>query len=386
MAITLGAMTGNIGIHGGAAGNMFAYTPANGSLPVGENPLDLSIKQDKWAECILEGKAGGYPADIKMMYLLGGNPLNQIQNINKSVKALKELEFLVVNEHFLTPTAKFADIVLPVTTNFEKNDIHAPWAKGRYLIYNNKVLESMYECKSDMEIFTELAQRLGIPDFNPKTEDQWLREFVAESDVPDYDAFKKKGYHKFELDEPWVAFRDQIADPENHPFPTPSGKIEIYSETLATMDFENSLFGSAIPPIPTYIPGPDSGGSREGSFPLRLITPHLRYRGHTHFNNVEALTKRYTHEVLINSQDARERNIKQGETVAVFNDLGRIIIKAKLTDRIMPGVTAVYQGTTYNPDKDGVDRGASANLLTSDTPSPAGAFPYNSSRVQIGKP
>jgi anaerobic dimethyl sulfoxide reductase subunit A len=258
--------------------------------------------------------------------------------------------------------------------------------KGRYFIYNNKVIEPMYECKSDLEIFTELAQRLGIPDFNPKTEDQWLREFVEQSDVPDYDAFKKKGYHKFELDEPWVAFKDQIEDPDNHPFPTPSGKIEIYSETLATMDFENSIYGSPIPPIPTYIPDPDSGGSREASFPLRLITPHFRYRAHTNFNNVDELTRRYTHEAWINIEDARERNIKQGDEVTIFNDLGRMVIKAKPTDRITRGVVAVYQGTAYNPDKDGVDRGGSANVLTSDAPSPAGAFPYNSSRVQISKP
>jgi anaerobic dimethyl sulfoxide reductase subunit A len=241
----------------------------------------------------------------------------------------------------------------------------------------------MYECKSDMEIFTELAERLGISDFNPKTEDQWLREFVAASDIPDYDAFKKKGFYKFELGEPRVGLKDQIADPENHPFPTPSGKIEIYSETLATMDFKNSIFGSPIPPIPTYIAGPNSDGSREASFPLRLITPHFKYRTHTNFNNVEDLTRRYTHEVWINSRDAGDRNIRKGDDVAVFNDLGRIIIKAKPTDRIMPGVVAVYQGTAYNPDKDGVDRGGSANVLTRDEPSPAGAFPHNSSRVQI---
>jgi len=384
MATTLGAMTANVGIKGGSSGiNLGDHMPAIGSLPVSDNPVDTYIKHDNLADCILKGKAGGYPADIKMMYLLGSNPLNQNQNINKSVKAYKELEFLVAHEHFLTPTAKFADIVLPVTTHFERNDIYYPWGSGRYLIYNNKVIEPMYECRSDMDILTELAERLGISDFNPKTEDQWLREFVAKSDIPNYDEFKKKGFHKFEFGEPRIFFKDQIEDPEKHPFPTPSGKIEIYSEELATMDFENSIFGSSIPPIPVYIPDPDSGDSRDTSYPLRLVTPHFKYRTHTNFNNVDELTRRYTHEVWINSQDAKERNIKHGDEVAVYNDLGRIITKAKPTDRIMPGVVAVYQGMGYHPDKRGVDKGGAANVLTRDAPSPAGAAPYNSSWVQI---
>jgi len=380
MAITLEAMTGNIGVHGGSSGNIHGYPVRMGSLPAGENPLQISIKRDKWADCILLGKAGDYPTDIRMMYVVGANPLNQIENTNKGVKALRELEFMVVNEQFMTPTARFADIVLPVTTHFERNDIYPPWLKGRYAIYSNKVVEPMYECKSDLEIFTELAKRLGISGYNTKTEDEWLRSFVEESDIPDYDEFKRRGFHKFELKEPWVAFKKQIDDPDNNPFPTPSGKIEIYSETLAKMDFEKSKYGSYIPPIPEYIPDP---AARE--YPLRLITPHHKYRAHSNFYNVKSLRKLYTHEVWVNTRDAGERGIKDGDTVRVFSDVGTIIIKAKVTEKIIPGVVAVYQGTHYDPDENGVDRGGCANVLTKDEPSPAGAFPYNSARVQIQK-
>ena len=387
MAITLEAMTGNIGIHGGSAGNLIAYPVRMGGFSAGGNPIKIAIKADEWADCILLGKAGGYPSDIKMMYVVGWNPLNQMENINKSVEALRKLEFLVVHEQFMTPTARFADILLPVTTHFERNDIYLPYGKGRYAIYSNKVSEPMYECKSDLEIFTELAERLGMSDYNPKTEDEWLRGFVEESDIPDYDEFKRKGFYKFKLKEPWVAFKKQIDDPDNNPFTTPSGKIEIYSETLASMDFKKSRYGSYIPPIPEYIPdlaeGRDSPLARK--YPLQLITPHFKYRAHGSFNNVESLRKLYTHEVWMNTKDADERDIKNGDAVKVFNDRGTIAISAKVTDRITPGVAAVYQGTYYDPDENGVDRGGCANVLTKDEPSPGGAFPYNSSLVQIQK-
>ena len=114
-----------------------------------------------------------------------------------------------------------------------------------------------------------------------------------------------------------------------------------------------------------------------------MITPHCKYRVNSVFYEVKPLRKLYTHEVWINTKDADERDIKQGDTVRVFNNRGTISIKAKVTDRIMPRVVAVYQGTYYDPDENGVDRGGCANILTKDRPSLGGAFPFNSSLVQI---
>ena len=120
-------------------------------------------------------------------------------------------------------------------------------------------------------------------------------------------------------------------------------------------------------------------------YPLQLVTPHFRYRIHSIHYNTKSLRKLYTHEVWINIKDANERGIKNGDTVRVFSDMGTIIIKAKVTERIMPGVVTVYEGAHYDPDENGIDRGGCANVLTQDKPSPAGAFPFNSSRVQIQK-
>jgi anaerobic dimethyl sulfoxide reductase subunit A len=210
---------------------------------------------------------------------------------------------------------------------------------------------------------------------------------VAESDIPDYDEFEKKGIHKFELDEPWIAFKKQIEDPSNNPFPTPSGKIEIYSQTLAEMDFANSQYGSYIPPIPEYIPDTEEvGNSRKTKqYPLQLITPHPRHRTHSTFHQVRSLRNRYTPDVTINTLDAAERGIQNGDRVKVFNDIGTMLIKANVTDSIMPGVVSILEGIYFKFDANGVEIGGNPNVLVDDRPSPAGAFPYNSVRVQISK-
>jgi anaerobic dimethyl sulfoxide reductase subunit A len=387
MVITLEAMTGNIGVHGGSSGSMCAFPVRMGAFPIEENPLGISIKHNKWADCVLHGKAGGYPADVKMMHIVGSNLLNHTENIAKSIEAIKKLEFVVVNEQVLTPTAAYADIVLPVTTHFERNDIYLPLLRGYYAIYGHQVIEPMYECRSDLEIFTELAQRLDIPGFNTRSEDEWLRTFVAESDIPDYDEFKEKGIHKFEIDEPWVAFQKQIEDPENNPFPTPSGKIEIFSQALAEMDFAESQYGNYIPPIPKYIPDTEEVADirKIKQYPLQLITPHPRHRAHSTFHNVKSLSKRYPPDVIINGQDAKERGIQDGDRVKVFNDVGSMFIMATVTDTIMPGVVSILQGHYFEFDKNGIETGGNPNVLVNDRPSPAGAFPYNSVRVQIAK-
>lgn len=316
-----------------------------------------------------------------------GNPLNQMQNTNKGVRALERLDFMLVNEHFMTPTARYADIVLPVTTHFERNDIYLPWMKGSYAIYAHRVIAPMYECKSDLQIFTELADRLGIDDFNPRTEEEWLRDFVDRSFIPNYDEFKKAGVYKADLAQPWVAFRDQIEDPANNPFPTPSGKIEIFSDTLSKMDFGASRYGGEISPIPRFIPdeecGPDAPNQKV--YPLKLVTPHHRLRCHSIFANLPSLSRRYTHAVWIHPADAAARGITDNDTVLVFNALGEIVIPAKVTEDILQGVVAVFEGTWYEPSAEGSDEGGCANVLTADNPTPAGAFPFNSASVQIEK-
>ena len=200
------------------------------------------------------------------------------------------------------------------------------------------------------------------------------------SDIPDYDTFKREGIYRCILPEPRVAFKEQIDDLEKNPFLTPSGKIEIYSQKLADMN------NPEIPPVAKYIQAWESRNTPLAEkYPLQLLTTHFKRRAHTQFEKVPWLRELQTQAVFINSADARARGISDGDEVRVFNDRGKVIIPANVTDRIMPGVVDVPQGAWYNPDEQGVDRGGCANVLTKDEPSPGGAFCYNTSLVQVQK-
>jgi anaerobic dimethyl sulfoxide reductase subunit A len=417
-AITLAAMTGNIGIQGGNAPShclgdvlpalrlgppvfacivannpvddafpprkespfyeiMFKYMPTNYYFG---SPSSARVNRFNMADAILKGRSGGYPADYKLLYMVNFNYVNQYANTNKIVQALKTLECVVIQDQFMTPTAKFADILLPTNSFLERNDL-TTGGIGPFYGYMNKAIDSLDESKSQFEIAAQLAPRLGVTDFNAKTEEEWLREIVARcEDIPDYEAFKKNGVHKITFDQPYVCFQNQISDPVNNPFPTPSGKIEIYSQQLADMH------NPTVPPIPKYIETWESRNDPLAKkYPLQLITTHTQRRAHTQFDNIPWLRELYPQAISINTADAQKRGIKDGDMVRVFNDRGEMIIPAKVTERIMPGVVDIPQGAWYDPDKKGADRGGCANILTKDTISPGGAFASNTALVQVEK-
>jgi anaerobic dimethyl sulfoxide reductase subunit A len=198
--------------------------------------------------------------------------------------------------------------------------------------------------------------------------------------IPDYSTFKEEGVRKEKLQEPLVAFKEQIEDPKNHSFLTPSGKIEIYSQQLADMN------NPKIPPIPKYIETWESyRDPLAKKYPLQLITPHFRRRTHSIFDNIPWLREVEPQELWINSIDAEARGVRDGDMIRVFNDRGEMRIAVKVTERIMPGVVSMGQGAWYNPDENGVDRGGNPNILSKDELSPGGAFCSNTCLVQVQK-
>ena len=202
-AYALAAITGNVGITGGNSGVSNGATGRAGidSLPAGANPIDARVSTPLLADLLAKGKAGGYPADIKMIYSAGGDLFNQAPNANKMARSLDGVELIVAQDHFLTPTARHADIVLPATTFWERNDVHTPWAgAGHYAIYMKQAIEPMYECRNDMAIFADLAARLGINDYDDRTEEQWLRE-LTKGAVDDFEAFRENGVARFAASE-----------------------------------------------------------------------------------------------------------------------------------------------------------------------------------------
>ena len=406
-AATLCAMTGNVGRPGGSAGGGLMGIPVGhmfrmSAIPPGKNPFELDgpkvkgtldirlrvvkrVHINKIFDAILRGKKGGYPSDIKLMWSMCNNYLNQTGNSNKAARALKQLDFLAVNELFMTATAKCADLLLPVTSAAERSDLTRPWPSGPYFAFMNRALQPLGECKSDFEIANELAERLDIKGFNPHTEDEWLKILVDlnpeyTQHIKDYEKFRRDGIYRVKLPEPIVAFKEQIEDIENKPFSTPSGKIEIYSQRVAKLN--NPL----CPPIPKYLSTPeDRNDPLIEKYPLQLITPHPKNRVHSELYKVEWLREVEPHRAWINAVDAEPRGIKDGDEVYVFNDRGKVAITAWVTERIIPGVISIFEGAWYNPDKDGIDRGACANTLTNNTYSGGGACVLNTSLVQVEK-
>lgn len=401
--MVLAAMGGNIGLPGGNSGvgsygQSYRFSLGQG-LPVIANPLEQAaayrrntflpgseypsaavVHSSRIWDAILEGKAGGYPADYKMLFVINSNPLNQRLNLNKGVKALKSLEFIMVQEQFLSATARFADILLPVTYLTERQDVVTIGGNPSYG-FQNKANEPYYETKSQLEIASALAERMGVANFNDKTEEELLQEIVANSkDIPDYDSLKKDAIYRVKLSEPGVAFKEQIEDPQNNPFRTPSGKIEIYSQQIADMN------DPMLPPIPKYIETWENlNDPLAEKYPLQLITNHPKLRVHSQFYNVPWLTELEPQAVIMNTSDAEARNIKDGDQVRVFNDRGETIIPARVTQRIMPGVVDIPEGSWYSPSEHGIDHGGCPNILTRDEVSPAGAFTSNTCLVRVQK-
>jgi len=401
-ASALAAMTGNVGVHGGGAAG-FERGPVGPMFPSGMakektsyeeqvRELDLPVRLRShphscmiW-DAILEGTAGGYPSDIRLAYIAFANPLNQFPNINKGVEAMKKLEFTVVHDQFMTATARFADIVLPVTTHWERKDFARPWVSGPYFLYLNKVIEPVGEVKSDIEICRLLAPRLGVSDpFFDIDEEEGIRQMVqvmgdVMDEIPDFEEFKRVGVHKIELPGPEICFKQQIEDPERNPFSTPSGKIEIYCQRLADLNNPD------IPAIPRYIePWEGPGDPLARKYPLQLVTVHHKTRAHSCFENNPWLKELEPQRLWLNADDARSRGIENGDKVRVFNDRGETIVRAAVTERIMPGVVSLGEGAWYRPDDEGRDRAGSPNVLTRDAYSPSGAFPINTGLVQVEK-
>jgi anaerobic dimethyl sulfoxide reductase subunit A len=406
-AATLSAMTGNVGRPGGSAcgglmgipvGHMFRMS----AIPPGKNPFEIEgpnvkgtldirmrvvkrVHINKIFDAILEGKQGGYPADIKLMWSMCNNYLNQTGNCNKAARALQKLEFFCAQELFMTAQARYADLLLPVTSAAERSDLTRPWPSGPYFTFMNRALAPLGECKSDLDIVSELAERLGIEGFNPHTEDEWLKMFVDlnpeyQQHIKDYDKFKQAGIHRVKLDEPIIAFKEQIDDIEKNPFPTPSGKIEIFSQRAADLNNPDT------PPIPKYMPTPeDRSDPLFEKYPLQLLTPHPKNRVHSELYMVPWLREVEEHRAWINPIDAIPRDLKDGDEIFVFNDRGKVAIKAWVTERIIPGVVCIFEGAWYNPDKDGIDRGACANTLTKDAYSGGGAAVLNTCLVEVEK-
>lgn len=420
---TLAAMLGQIGLPGGGISFGYHYSSscapqatAGGllALTAGKPPEKMPprIPCARIADMLLNpgqeidfnGRRITYP-DIRMILWAGGNPFSHHQDRNKLIRAWRKPETIVVQEPFWTSTARFADIVLPATTPFERNDIEQCGDYSRrYVVPMHKVIEPLGEARNDYEIAAALAERLGYgAGFGRKDEMELIRAYygaaVADAKkkgvaMPDFDAFWASGdvveFPVSDKAKTWTrhaAFRE---DPAVEPLGTPSGKIEIFSAAIEKMGYEG-LPGHAV-----WIPPKEwlGAAATAARWPLHMVSPHPKHRIHSQMNNSDA-RKAYTvadrEPIEIARTDAAARGIRTGDVVRVFNDRGQSLAGAVVVEDLRPGVVRFCEGAWYDPAEPGkpgtLDKYGSPNQLTQDVPTSklGQATSAHSALVQVEK-
>ena len=400
--ILLACMTGNVGIPGGwASGTADMTRHKNPSFPMPPNPYPMKIPTFLWTQAVeigrgmtgLDGVTGGdrLESDIKMIMNLAGNCLiNQHSDINRTIKLLKDTskcEFILCSDLFMTASAKFADILLPGTSMFEGENITMPWLYGDFLGFNNQVIPPLYESRFEYDWLAQVAEKLGLGREFTEGRDvgEWLKTIyedlrLTETELPEYDEFKAAGIYRYRNNPRVIGLEKECADPGKHPFPTKSGRIELFSETVYRTEYREF-----VPAIPRYVKPPEGPEDPLAEkYPLQLIGWHTKRRCHSIHDNNEEMHRLDPQRLWIHPEDAKARGIKDGDLVLVYNDRGRLKVPAFVTCRIKKGVTALAQGAWYRPDEDGTDLAGSINVLTSQRPTAyARGNPQHTNLVQV---
>ncbi|MFV0336258.1 MAG: trimethylamine-N-oxide reductase TorA [Tropicimonas sp.] len=401
MAFTLACMLGYQALPGGGSDFNLHYSnygtpkgtaPIFPGFPAGEAPEGLPapipVSRVPWAmanagvEYDYNGTRYTAP-DLRLVYWTGGNPMHHHQERNQHIQYWQNPETIIVHDMFWTATARFADIVLPVCTNFEKNDMSMVSDQNVGIVAMKKAIDPLFESKSDYEIFTEIARRLGFEAEYTDGRDEmaWLRHIYSEGQkhgetkgvtLPDFDTFwNEQPYQEFPVTEEAkyeVTQASYREDPLLNPVATPSGMYEIYSRKIEGYNYAD------CPPHPTWMePFERLGGAMSDRYPLHVNTQHPMYRLHSQLNNAEL---RHVYEVkgrepvLINPEDAAERGIADGDIVRIYNDRGQVLAGAVISDTISRSHIKLSEGGWYDPQEPGVPgtlcKHGDVNVLTHD--------------------
>lgn len=394
MGIVLAAMLGQIGLDGGG----YAYSlGALGNIGKSQlavplptfsqfkNPVPDFIPVARVADMLLKpgdefhynGQAMRYP-DIRLVYWAGGNPFHHHQDLNRLRAAFKRPETIIVHETAWTSSARHADIVLPATTTLERDDIGAA-DRDPLMIAMKKLIEPVGEARDDYEIFSEIARRLGT--FEEFTENRTSREWLAflfettrkalaalGHQAPDFETFWERGEICLPLKPddggPARAFR---RDPSASPLQTPSGKIEIFSQTIESFGYDDCRGH------PQWYPPRTKAETEETRYPLHLVCtqPHQRLHSQLDYGDFSRSTKIKGREpVRINPADAAARGISDGDIVRLFNAQGSCLAAAVVSESVRSGVMQLATGAWFEPDDPNADKAmcvhGNPNILTRD--------------------
>ncbi|MFP1982992.1 molybdopterin-dependent oxidoreductase [Lonsdalea quercina] len=395
MMIALSAMLGQVGLPGGgfsfghgsmnSVGNERIATPAPASPSVPNRGSIIPVA--RIADMLLQpgqpytfqGQTHTYP-DIHLIHWAGGNPFHHHQQLNRLVEGWRKPDTVVVQDIVWTPAARMADIVLPVTTTLERNDIGGS-SRDRYIFAMHQAIAPQHHARNDVDIFSELAERLGYGDdfTQGRNERDWLammyqqcreRQGDAGQAWPDFEAFWHQGFVEIPMDDkPFVFFEAFRDDPDQHALKTPSGKIELFSETLAGYRYDD--FG----PHPEWRPPVEwLGADMAQKWPLHFISIQPSDRLHSQLGSTPQVAANMTagrETLYMHPEDAAARNIADGTQVEVHNARGRIYGGVKITDGVTPGVVIMSTGAWFDPgweqkEWDKVEKSGNANVLTLD--------------------
>ena len=422
MLVTLAAMIGQIGLPGRGYSMGHNYPDSGSSLGMAptlpyidygtypENAPEL-IPAPRTTDAILNpgkvidfnGSKVTYP-DIKMIFNEYGNPQSRHQERAKMIEAWKKPDTIVTHEIAWTASAWMADIVLPVCTALERNDLDSD-PLGVAIVPIKAAIDPLYESREPFAVFSEIARALGIEE--EFTMGKTTMELIEDSynvarkrakdsglKMPEFQAFWEKAEPiEFPVDEndiDFVQHGDFREDPLLEPLGTASGKIEIYCKNIEKMGYED------CGPHPRwYEPFEWLRSPLVEKFPLHMVSPHPRYRMHSQYNQSDSLRALYSvagrEPVTLSVQDAKARNIVDGDVVRIFNDRGQTLAGAKVTDDIRPGVISICEGGWYDPETRGepgsLCKYGHANTLIKDKPtsSLSQSCNANTALVQIEK-
>lgn len=390
MAAALAAALGQIGTPGGGIAFPFGSHGRAGNgewptriprLPVAAPNPDMPIIPVSHIAQMLENPGGAYnfdgqPSvypDARLVYWAGGNVFHHHQDLNRLVRAWQRPETIVVHEPYWTPMAKFADIVLPATTHLERSDL----GDGEtMLVAMQPAIERQGDALDDYDIFAGIADRLGMTETftEGRTSQQWI-EFLYESwreandHAPPFDEFWRDGFvihaeraPMGQTDHIFLgAFRD---DPAANPLKTPSGKIELFSETIAAFGYDD------CPPHPTWIePYERQGTPAATAHPFHLVSNQPTTRLHSQFDHAASSRVAKVHgrePVRLNPVDAASRGVVDGDVVRIFNERGAVLAGVVISEHIAAGIVQLATGAWYDPDDSGMCKHGNPNVLTRD--------------------
>ncbi|AHG21028.1 biotin transporter BioY [Chania multitudinisentens RB-25] len=374
MLIALASMLGQVGLPGGgfsfghgsmnSVGNPRVDTPGP-MMPIGDNPAGLSIPVARISDMLLhpeepysfQGETRHYP-DIHLIHWAGGNPFHHHQQLNRLVQGWQKPDTVVVQDIWWTPAAKMADIVLPVTSALERNDIGGS-SRDRYVLAMHQAIAPQHQARNDFDIFAELAERLGYRQTFTEGRDEraWIEAIYqrcgeaqqsAGIHWPDFDTFWQRGYVELPAPEKeFVFFEEFRADPQANPLKTPSGKIELFSETIASYGYKDfSAHPEWLPPVEWL------GAPQTQRWPLHLISIQPDDRLHSQLDpapQVQANKVAGKEKIYLHPEDAQQRGITAGALVRVSNERGGCLAGAVINTGLVRGVVLMATGAWFDP-------------------------------------